>query len=44
MAFGVSSRATNVLVETPLEMRLRLYGDSAGVGAEISSLLRNAEY
>ena len=36
---SVSSQATTVLIERPLEICLRLYGDSAGVGAEISSLL-----
>jgi hypothetical protein len=41
---GVSTRATNVLIETPLEMCLRLYGDSDGMGAVISSLLRSADY
>jgi len=41
---GVSKRSTGVLIETPLEMCLRLYEDTHGIGKEISSLLRNANY
>jgi ankyrin repeat protein len=38
---GVSKRSTNVIIETPLEMSSRLYGD-ADVGRQISSMLINA--
>lgn len=38
---GVSKRSTNVIIETPLEMCSRLYGDSE-VGKQISSMLINA--
>ncbi len=40
---GVSKRSTSVLIETPMEMCQRLYGDDDGVGKEISTMLRNAE-
>lgn len=39
---GVSKRSTSVIIETPLEMCLRLYGDSDDAGKQISSMLRNA--
>lgn len=38
---GVSKRSTNVIIETPLEMCSRLYGDS-DIGKQISSMLDNA--
>ena len=38
---GVSKRSTNVLIETPLEICMRLYGDKDGVGKQISSMLMN---
>ncbi|KAL7537415.1 hypothetical protein ACHAXR_007810 [Thalassiosira sp. AJA248-18] len=41
---GVSKRTTSVIIETPLEMSLRLYGESHGIGKEISCLLMNADY
>jgi len=41
---GVSKRSTGALIETPLEMCIRLYGDTVGIGKEISLLLRNANY
>ena len=41
---GVSKRSTSVIIESPLEMCLRLYGDSEGVGKQISSILINAAY
>eukprot|EP00984_Skeletonema_dohrnii_P023243 scaffold12335_cov116-Skeletonema_dohrnii-CCMP3373.AAC.2 len=40
---GVSKRSTSVLIETPMEMCQRLYGDKEGVGKEISTMLQNAE-
>lgn len=40
---GVSKRSTSVLIETPMEMCQRLYGDKDGVGKEISTMLKNAE-
>lgn len=39
---GVSRRSTNVIIETPLEMCMRLYGEEDGVGKEISSILKHA--
>mmetsp|Transcript_20166 Transcript_20166/g.34709 ORF Transcript_20166/g.34709 Transcript_20166/m.34709 type:complete len:108 (-) Transcript_20166:325-648(-) len=41
---GVSKRATSVIIESPLEMSVRLYGDADGIGKEIAFLLRNAKY
>ena len=41
---GISKRSTGVIIETPLEMCIRLYGDTSGIGKEISCLLKNAEY
>ena len=41
---GVSKRTTSVIIESPLEMCTRLYGDDSDVGIEISQLLSNAEY
>lgn len=40
----VSKRSTGVIIETPIEMCLRLYGDADGIGKEISCLLRNAKF
>ncbi len=39
---GVSKRSTSVLIETPIEMCQRLYGDEDGVGKEISTMFKNA--
>jgi hypothetical protein len=39
---GVSKRQTSVIIETPLEMCNRLYGESDDIGKTISAMLRNA--
>ena len=39
----VSKRSTGVIIESPLEMSLRLYGEDSDFGKEMSSLLRNAK-
>ena len=39
---GVSKRSTNVLIESPLKMCQRLYGEKEGVGKEISTMLNDA--
>lgn len=40
---GVSKRSTSVLIETPMEMCQRLYGDEDGVGKEIITMLKSSE-
>jgi acyl-CoA synthetase (AMP-forming)/AMP-acid ligase II len=39
---GVSKRSTSVLIETPIEMSQRLYGEMDDIGKEVITLLQNA--
>jgi ankyrin repeat protein len=39
---GVSKRSTSVIIETPIEMSQRLYGETDEIGKEVITLLENA--